>query len=82
MTEHPEVRLIVRRVKPNPGRQLALFATYDYHAYITNREGDMIELEADRRRHPVVADVVRDLKCGVSTTRRRGAFRQTPPCSS
>ena len=26
------VRLIVRRVKPTPGSQLALFATYSYHA--------------------------------------------------
>jgi len=33
--KHPEVRLIVRRVKPTPGSQLALFSTYDYHAFIT-----------------------------------------------
>ena len=33
------VRLIVRRVKPAPGSQLALFATYDYHGFITGREG-------------------------------------------
>jgi hypothetical protein len=63
--KHPEVRLIIRRVKPTPGSQLALFATYDYHAFITNREGDMIELEADHRRHAIVEDVIRDLKYGV-----------------
>ena len=63
--KHPEVRLIVRRVKPTPGSQLALFATYDYHAFITNREGDTIELEAAHRRHAVVEDVIRDLKYGV-----------------
>ena len=34
------VRLIVRRVKPTPGSQLALFASYSYHAFITDREGD------------------------------------------
>ena len=34
------VRLIVRRVKPTPGSQLALFATYSYHAFITDREGE------------------------------------------
>ena len=62
---HPEVRLIVRRVKPTPGSQLALFATYDYHAFITNREGDMIALEADHRGHAVIEDVIRDLKYGV-----------------
>jgi hypothetical protein len=64
-SHHPEVRLIVRRVKPTPGSQLALFATYDYHAFITNRPGGMIELEADHRRHAVVEDVIRDLKYGV-----------------
>ena len=28
----PPARLIVRRVKPTPGSQLALFARYSYHA--------------------------------------------------
>ena len=45
------VRLIVRRVRPTPGSQLALFATYSYHAFITDRDGEMLELEADHRRH-------------------------------
>ena len=31
------VRLIVRRVKPTPGSQLALFAKYSYHGFITDR---------------------------------------------
>ena len=31
------VRLIVGRVKPTPGSQLALFATYSYHGFITDR---------------------------------------------
>ena len=43
------VRLIVRRVKPTPGSQLALFATYSYHGFITDRHGEMLELEADHR---------------------------------
>jgi len=60
-----EVRLIVRRVKPTPGSQLALLAVYDYHPFITNREGDTLYLEADHRRHAVVEDVIRDLKYGV-----------------
>ena len=34
------IRLIVRRVKPTPGSQLALFATYSYHGFITDREGE------------------------------------------
>ena len=41
------VRLIVRRVQPMPGSQLALFANYSYHAFITDRAGDTLELEAD-----------------------------------
>jgi Transposase DDE domain group 1 len=63
--KHPEVRLIVRRVKPTPGSQLALFATYDYHAFVTDRPGGTVWLEADHRRHAVVEDVIRDLKYGV-----------------
>jgi hypothetical protein len=47
----PATSLIVRRVPPNPGSQLALFATYDYHAFITDREGETLTLEADHRRH-------------------------------
>ena len=43
-------RLIVRRVKPAPGSQLALLTDYSYHACITDREGDTLELEADHRR--------------------------------
>ena len=59
------VRLIVRRVKPTPGSQLALFATYSYHAFITDREGDVLELEADHRRHAQIENAIRDLKYGV-----------------
>jgi hypothetical protein len=61
----PLVRLIVRRVKPTPGSQLALFVDYSYHAFITDREATTLELEADHRRHAVVEDAVRDLKYGV-----------------
>ena len=59
------VRFIVRRVKPTPGSQLALFATHSYHAFITGRDGEMLELEADHRRHAEVADGILDLKYGV-----------------
>jgi hypothetical protein len=61
------VRLIVRRVKPTPGSQLefAGFA-YTYHALITDREGAMIDLEADHRAHAVIENVIRDLKDGVA----------------
>ena len=59
------VRLIVRRVKPTPSSQLALFATYSYHGFITDRDGETLELEADHRRHAEVENAIRDLKYGV-----------------
>lgn len=61
----PLVRLIVRRVKPTPGTQLALLVNYSYHGFVTDRDGDTLELEADHRRHAVVEDSIRDLKYGV-----------------
>ena len=59
------MRLIVRRVKPTPGSQLALFASYSYHDFITDRDGETLELEADHRRHAEVENAIRDLKHGV-----------------
>ena len=59
------VRLIVRRVKPTPGSQLALFAAYSYHGCITDRDGETLELEADHRRHAEIENAIRDLKYGV-----------------
>ena len=59
------VRLIVRRVRPTPGSKLALFASYSYHGFITDRDGDTLELEADHRRHAEIENAIRDLKCGV-----------------
>ena len=59
------VRLIVRRVKPSPGSQLAILVNYSYHALITDREGGSLELEADHRRHAEIENAIRDLKYGV-----------------
>ena len=59
------VRLIVRRVQPTPGSQLALLADYSYHAFITDRDGDTLDLEADHRRHAEIENAIRDLKYGV-----------------
>jgi len=61
----PVVRLIVRRVKPTPGSQLALLVEWSHHAFVTDRDGDTIALEADLRRHAEVENTVRDLKYGV-----------------
>jgi Transposase DDE domain group 1 len=60
----PLVRLIVRRVRPTPGSQLALFTDYDYHPFITDRAGSTLELEADHRRHAEVEPAIGDLKHG------------------
>ena len=45
--------------------QLALFATYSYHGFITDREGETLALEADHRRHAEIENAIRDLKYGV-----------------
>ena len=44
---------------------LALFAKYSYHGFITDRDGEMLELEADHRRHAEIENAIRDLKHGV-----------------
>ncbi len=59
------VRLTVRRVRPSPCSQLSLFASYSYHAFITDREGDTLDLEADHHRHAEIKNTIRDLKYGV-----------------
>ena len=77
------VRLTVRRVKPTSGYQLALFATYSYHGFITDRDGETLELEADHRRHAEIENAIRDLKYGVGLNHLPlGTFSPpTPPGS-
>ena len=77
-SDAPPVRLIVRRVKPTPGSQLALFARYSYHAFITDRDGETLELEADHRRHAEVENAIRDLKYGVDWSGRADRDHQDP----
>ena len=59
-----ELRLIVRRVRPTPGSQLALDVVFDYHPFVTDRDGTMLELEPDPREHATVELDIRDLKAG------------------
>ena len=59
------VRLIVRRVKPTPGSQLALFTNYSYHAFITDKNGNTLDLDLDHARHAEIESAFRDLKYGV-----------------
>lgn len=63
---HP-VRLIVRRTPLTDAQatnrgQDPLFPLYDYHPMITDRAGDLVEVEADHRRHAEVELTIRDLK--------------------
>ena len=60
------VRLIVRRVRPTPGSPL--FATYSYHAFITDRQGDTLELEADHRRHAEIENTIREVRRGAQSS--------------
>jgi len=57
-----EVRLVVRRVRPTPGSQLASFTAWDFHAMVTDRAGDLLQVEADHRRHAVVEQSIAELK--------------------
>lgn len=56
---------IIRRVRPKPGSQFALFTDYDYHPLRTDRAGDALELEADHGRHAEVEHAIRDPRYGV-----------------
>ena len=55
-------RLLVRRVRPTPGSQLALDVVFSYHAILSDRTGQLLEVEADHRRHATVEHVIADLK--------------------
>jgi hypothetical protein len=62
-TVHGTERLIVRRVRNHQAQQ-QLFVDWRHHAFITNRPGRPVELDADHRRHAVVELAIRDLKDG------------------
>jgi len=47
------------------GEQAELFPNWRYHAFVTDRVGTTVELDADHRRHAVVELAIRDLKAGV-----------------
>jgi hypothetical protein len=58
------LRLIVRRVRPTPGSQLAFDVVFDYHPILTDRDGQLLEVEADHRAHAGIELDIRDLKAG------------------
>ena len=76
-------RLVVRRVAPTPGSQLCLQGlAYSYFALISDREGDLLEIEADHRRHAEVENVTRELKYGFGLNHMpSGKFGANAACS-
>jgi hypothetical protein len=60
-----DVRLIVRRVPPSPGLQQPLFPVFSYHPFITDLDGDIIEIDQFHRRHAEIENVIKDLKHGM-----------------
>jgi Transposase DDE domain group 1 len=53
----------VRRTRLT-GPQATLWPDWRYHAFVTDREGSAVELDADHRRHAVCELAIRDLKDG------------------
>jgi hypothetical protein len=62
-TEYQDMRLIVRRTRL-VGPQAKLWPDWRHHAFVTNRIGTTVDLDADHRRHAVVELAIRDLKEG------------------
>lgn len=56
-----EHRLIVRRVR-NSDERGQLFLTWQHHAFVTDKTGDAITLDAEHRHHAVVELAIRDIK--------------------
>jgi hypothetical protein len=56
-------RLIVRRTRLL-GPQATLWPDWRYHAFVTDRPGRAVDLDADHRRHAVCELAIRDLKDG------------------
>jgi hypothetical protein len=62
-TDYQDMRLIVRRTRL-VGPQAKLWPDWRHHAFVTNRIGTAVDLDADHRRHAVVELAIRDLKEG------------------
>lgn len=67
-TDYKDMRLIVRRVK-NENEQARLFEVWRHHAFVTDRDGDPIDLDVHHRAHAVQEQVIRELKNGAGLAR-------------
>ena len=70
----PDAAPVRHRPKGGPRPELALFASYSYHGFITDRDGDM-ELEVDHRRHAEVENAIH-LKYGRPQPSALGPLRR------
>jgi hypothetical protein len=78
-TRYKGDRLIMRRTHL-VGAQAELFPTWRYHAFVTDRVGTAVWLDADHRRHATVELAIRDLKAGVGLRHHpRGGSPPTRP---
>ena len=57
-------RLVVRRTRLTDRRQAALWPDWRHFAFLTDLDGDAVELDAFHRHHAVVELAIRDLKEG------------------
>ena len=72
-------RMIIRRVEAlADGQRLLPGVGYLHFAFITDRPGDMLELEADHRQHAVVENVIRDLKYGLALNHMPSGVERQP----
>lgn len=62
-TTYGDYRLIVRRTRL-VGPQATLWPDWRHHAFLTDRVGTAVDLDADHRRHAVCELAIRDLKEG------------------
>jgi hypothetical protein len=60
-TTYRDMRLIVRRTRL-VGAQAQLFPDWRHHAFVTDRLGSTVALDADHRAHAVIELAIRDLK--------------------
>jgi hypothetical protein len=70
-TKYKGHRLVVRRTRPTPTNQTdknqtRMWPDFEYHSFITNREGTTVFLDADHRKHAVVELAIRDWKEGAA----------------
>jgi hypothetical protein len=72
-TRYQRRQLVVRRVR-HTSDQGQLFATWQYHAFVTSLAGDPVTLDAFHRRHATVELAIRDLKAGAGGRCPSGSF--------